>query len=67
MSTLIHRLLHVVSAQSLHNKTAPDWVTPEVLEDLKFLRDFSLTVNSPLFGSILLSFTPPPPDMDVMC
>lgn len=65
MFTLIHRLLLVVSLQSLHNKTAPDWVTPEVFEDLRFLRDFSLTVKVAAVWIHSLSFTPS--NMNVIC
>lgn len=31
--------------ESRHNLTAPDWVTPEVMEKLKFLKDFGFQVT----------------------
>lgn len=49
--------------ESKHNKTAPDWVTPEVMSKLKYLKDFSFqtmfgvykqTEKSRLQGGILL-------------
>ncbi|KAK7893398.1 hypothetical protein WMY93_022550 [Mugilogobius chulae] len=49
--------------EAQHNKTAPDWVTPEVMEKLKFLKDFAFqtmfglykqTEKSRLQGGMLL-------------
>lgn len=35
----------LIQLQSQHNLTLPDWVTPDVLEKLEVLRDFSLEVR----------------------
>ncbi|XP_074520329.1 lysosomal acid phosphatase [Halichoeres trimaculatus] len=49
--------------ESRHNKTAPDWVTPEVMEKLRLLKDFGFQVTfgvykqqekSRLLGGVLL-------------